>query len=71
MSKKIRLTLTNEYEPDPKFYRGLETIEEMAQCDADAEEWEMLFSDSPLNIQREILDEDGVVIARGTRNVNY
>lgn len=71
MPKKIRLTLTQtvEYEPKPEFYDGLETIEEMAQCDADAEEWEVIFYNAPVHIEWEVL-EGGEVVARGRRQVD-
>lgn len=70
MSKKIRLTLTQtvEYVPRPEFYDGAETIEEMAQLDANAEEWEVIFYNAPVRIEWEVL-EDGEVVTRGKRQV--
>lgn len=65
--KKIRLvrTMVVEYEPDLEVYPNDWTIEEMAQCDANADDRELTFDVVQLdNVAWEVV-EDGVVINKG------
>lgn len=74
--EKIRIIRTSilEYFPEPNYYEGCITIEDMAKVDVQTDDTEMLFSSENITetISYEIIreEDDGTttVIARGKRS---